>query len=333
MRFGSVPLDQALGAVLAHRVETPDGPLPKGAVIGPQALARLQSAGLAEVIVARPDPGELGEDLAAARLAAALVPDPAGQGLALTPASTGRVNLLAAGPGLLLADATRINALNSVHPMITLATLPPFARMGARSMAATVKIIAYAVPEDALAEACHHAAGALRLAPPRLSRAVLIETALSADMPPAKGREALALRLGRLGATLAPRQIVPHRSAPLADALAGLAPEAEVIFILTASATSDAADVGPAALQAAGGRLIRFGMPVDPGNLLFLGDLAGRPVIGLPGCARSPALNGADWVLERLICGLPVTAADIAGMGLGGLLKEIPARGRLREAP
>ena len=83
MRFGSVPLDQALGAVLAHRVETPDGPLPKGAVIGPQALARLQSAGLAEVIVARPDPGELGEDLAAARLAAALVPDPAGQGLSL----------------------------------------------------------------------------------------------------------------------------------------------------------------------------------------------------------------------------------------------------------
>lgn len=335
MRFGSVPLDQALGAVLAHRVETPDGPLPKGAVIGPEALARLHSAGLAEVIVARPDPGELGEDLAAARLAAALVPDPAGQGLALTPASTGRVNLLAAGPGLLLADAARVHAVNSVHPMITLATLPPFARMGARSMAATVKIIAYAVPEEALAEACRHAAGALRLAPPRLSRAVLIETALSGDMPPpkGKGREALDLRLGRLGATLAPRQIVPHRSAPLADALAGLGPEAEVIFILTASATSDAADVGPAALQAAGGRLIRFGMPVDPGNLLFLGELAGRPVIGLPGCARSPALNGADWVLERLICGLPVTAADIAGMGLGGLLKEIPARGRLREAP
>ena len=105
----------------------------------------------------------------------------------------------------------------------------------------------------------------------------------------------------------------------------------EVLLILTASATSDARDTETEGLRAAGGRLIRFGMPVDPGNLLFLGDLSGRPVIGLPGCARSPALNGADWVLERVICGLPPSAGDIAAMGVGGLLKEIPQRGRLRE--
>ena len=98
------------------------------------------------------------------------------------------------------------------------------------------------------------------------------------------------------------------------------------MLILGASATSDAADTCPAALVAAGGRLIRFGMPVDPGNLLFLGEHAGRPVVGLPGCARSPALNGADWVLERLAAGLAVTGADIAAMGVGGLLKEIAAR-------
>jgi molybdenum cofactor cytidylyltransferase len=73
-------------------------------------------------------------------------------------------------------------------------------------------------------------------------------------------------------------------------------------------------------------------MPVDPGNLLFFGQLGGMPVIGLPGCARSPALNGADWVLERLICGLPVTSGDVADMGLGGLLKEVPSRPRPREA-
>ena len=69
-----------------------------------------------------------------------------------------------------------------------------------------------------------------------------------------------------------------------------------------------------------------FGMPVDPGNLLFLGELSGRTVIGLPGCARAPALNGADWVLSREICGISVSARDIAGMGVGGLLKEIPTR-------
>ena len=107
----------------------------------------------------------------------------------------------------------------------------------------------------------------------------------------------------------------------------------EMVLILTGSATSDIADTAPAALVAAGGGVIHYGMPVDPGNLLFLGDLAGKPVIGLPGCARSPALNGADWVLERLICGISVSADDIMGWGVGGLLKEIPERGHPRRTP
>jgi molybdenum cofactor cytidylyltransferase len=84
--------------------------------------------------------------------------------------------------------------------------------------------------------------------------------------------------------------------------------------------------VAPSAVRAAGGTVTRFGMPVDPGNLLFLGTLGQGAVIGLPGCARSPALNGADWVMARVICGVPVSDADIAGMGVGGLLKEIPSR-------
>ena len=77
--------------------------------------------------------------------------------------------------------------------------------------------------------------------------------------------------------------------------------------------------------------MFRFGMPVDPGNLLFHGRLDDRPVIGLPGCARSPALNGADWILERYACGLMISDDDIAAMGVGGLLKEIPLRPQLRE--
>jgi molybdenum cofactor cytidylyltransferase len=115
--------------------------------------------------------------------------------------------------------------------------------------------------------------------------------------------------------------------AGLSAALAAAARRAaELTLILTGSATSDRGDVGPAALVAAGGRLLRFGMPVDPGNLLFLGELSGRPVVGLPGCARSPKLNGADWVIERLACGLDVSSDEIAAMGVGGLLKEIPSR-------
>ena len=93
-----------------------------------------------------------------------------------------------------------------------------------------------------------------------------------------------------------------------------------------ASAILDRRDVIPAAIEAAGGRIDYFGMPVDPGNLLLLGRVAGRPVLGLPGCARSPKINGFDWVLERLVAQLPVGAAEIMRMGSGGLLAEIPSR-------
>ncbi len=67
-------------------------------------------------------------------------------------------------------------------------------------------------------------------------------------------------------------------------------------------------------------------MPVDPGNLLFLGSLGDKPVIGLPGCARSVALNGIDWILSRIACGVACSAESFAKMSVGGLLKELPTR-------
>jgi molybdenum cofactor cytidylyltransferase len=150
---------------------------------------------------------------------------------------------------------------------------------------------------------------------------------------PSKGEEAMRRRLEALGMELRRTVRVPHESGALTEALG--ASEADLVLILTASATSDPRDVAPEAVRLAGGEVARFGMPVDPGNLLFVGRLGKRPVIGLPGCARSPALNGADWVLERIAAGLEVGDREIAAMGVGGLLKESPARGRPRdkEAP
>src|SRR5690606_3963720 len=89
----------------------------------------------------------------------------------------------------------------------------------------------------------------------------------------------------------------------------------------------------PAGIRAAGGRVLHLGMPVDPGNLLLLGELDGRPVIGAPGCARSPRENGFDWVLARLLAGLRVGPEDISGLGVGGLLMEIASRPQPRETP
>ncbi|MBL4916251.1 molybdopterin-binding protein [Szabonella alba] len=330
MEFGEVPLDRALSAILAHSVALPDGRLRKGKRLQPADLDRLAAAGIGSVTVARLAPTDVDEDAAALAIAQALVPDPAAAGLDLRAVGTGRVNLHAAGPGILRVDAAAIHALNATDPMITVATAPEWQRMDRGGMVATVKIIAYAVDGPALSAACRAGGAALSLLPPRRRRIALIQTRVDPREDGAKGLAAIALRTARLAAKITQTDLVGHRIADLAAAITAIR-DCDLILILTGSATSDPRDVAPEALRVAGGQVDHFGMPVDPGNLLFLGALGAVPVIGLPGCARSPALNGADWVMERLICGQPVTAADIQGMGVGGLLKEIPTRPRPRD--
>ncbi|WP_071674805.1 molybdopterin-binding protein [Nioella nitratireducens] len=326
MRFGAVPLVDAQGAILAHSVQVQAGRLRKGRVLSADDLAALQEAGLSEITVARLDPGDVEENAAAMRLAQALVPDPRGAGLTVQEAFTGRVNIRADRRGVVLLDAEAVHRLNAVDPMITLATVPPMQRSWPGMMVGTVKIISYGVDGAALAQAEKVARGAMQVCPVSRHRATLIVTEVAGRPVSAedKGIRAVQGRLDALGITLDALRIVPHEAGSIASALR--AAKGDLSLILTASATSDIHDEAPAAVVAAGGEIARFGMPVDPGNLLFLGRIGTVPVIGLPGCARSPALNGADWVLERIACGLAVEAGDIAAMGVGGLLKEIPQR-------
>jgi molybdenum cofactor cytidylyltransferase len=329
MIFGVVPLDAAVGAILAHSVALPDARLRKGVVLTADDIATLRAAGIAEVTVARLDAGDVAEDIAATRLAAALVPGD--QGLVLTTAFTGRVNLKAMFPGIVEMDVAAIHRLNRTHPAITLATLPPMARVATGMLVGTVKIIAYAVPDVALTQGCAVARAAIRVRPVQRQTASLLLT----DVPgqdaklTVKGKRVVEARLRALGIALVETTVTAHDAAAMAAALTAM--QGDILLILTGSATSDLHDTAPDAVRVAGGTVARFGMPVDPGNLLFLGCLRDRPVIGLPGCARSPALNGADWVLERIACGMDVTDDDIAQMGVGGLLKEISIRPQLRD--
>lgn len=328
MKFGPVPLDQAEGGILAHSVTLPSGRLRKGRVLNAADIAALAGAGHDMLTLARLDATDMPEDAAATALAQALVPDPDAAGLVLRPVGTGRVNIVAAGPGLVSLSVPQIHAVNSLHPAITVATLPDLMRVDPGAMVATVKIITYGVPEAAVAAACEAGRNAVRLLAPVIQSASLIQTRVDAQEDGRKGHSVTEARLARLGVTLGPICLVRHRIAPVAEALQRAS--GGIVLILTGSATSDPHDTAPEALRLAGGDVAHFGMPVDPGNLLFIGSLQGRPVVGLPGCAKSPALNGADWVLERLLCGLAVTPADIMAMGVGGLLKEIPTRPRPR---
>jgi molybdenum cofactor cytidylyltransferase len=327
VRFGPLPLAEAGGAVLAHAVGTPGGTLRKGTRVTPEILARLEAAGVDSVIAARLDPGDVHEDAAAARLAAAL----AGPNVRVEDPATGRANLFAATGGLFAVDVAAVDAVNRLDPAITVATRPPLRGVEAGRMIATVKIIPFAVPEDliARAEAVARAhAGAIAVEPYRPLAVAVISTLLPTLKPSVvdKTLKVIAERIAPAGARIVADLRVPHDEDAVAAALRDTVGRCDLAVVFGASAVVDDADVIPAGVRAAGGEVVHLGMPVDPGNLLILGDLGGRPVLGAPGCARSPRENGFDFVLERILAGRTVTASDIAGMGVGGLLMDIVSR-------
>ena len=323
MIFGQVTVDDALGCVLAHSLAVGHQRLRKGIVLDADHLTALSAAGYDQITVARLEDGDAHEDAAATQLAQALCPDPDAANVTLTPAFTGRVNIIAETAGVVRLDADRLIVANGIDPMITVATVPDLHQMQQGGLIATVKIISYAVQQAVLDQVCEHVRDAIRLVTPVVKTASLIVTHTDTGAGQ-KGVEAIRARCDALGVDLVDVIDCQHTEAEIAAALTPI--QTDLIMILTGSATSDIHDTAPLAVCQAGGEVMRFGIPVDPGNLLFFGSLGDRPVIGLPGCARSIALNGADWVLARTVCGIDITPNDFAAMSVGGLLKEIPTR-------
>jgi len=333
MKFGAVPVDEAQGSVAVHSIRQSGLVLKKGTLIGKPEIAALKAAGIGEIVVARIEPGDVSEDAAAAEIAAAV----AGEGVHVERAFTGRANLFAETAGVLVVDKDAVDRLNQVDESITFATLPAYKPVVAGEMIATVKIIPFAVAEKARDAALAVAARPLvRIAPYRIRKIGVVSTMLPglASKVIEKTLKVTEERLAAAGATIVAERRVPHEQRALARAMEEVLGEgAELVIVFGASAIADRRDVIPAAVEAIGGRIEHFGMPVDPGNLLLVAAARGRPVVGAPGCARSPKENGFDWVLMRLLAGLEVPRRAITGMGVGGLLMEIVTRPQPRAEP
>ncbi len=332
MRFGSTPVAAAVGGIVAHAVGVDGRLLKKGHVVTPADVAALEAAGVRDIVVAHIEAEDCHEDEAARRLADRLV----GPTVRRDPAATGRANLFAEVAGLLEINADAIHRLNLIDPGITVATLPPLSAVEAGRMIATVKIIPFAVPTAAVEAAARIAnEQLLTVRPFRPHKVAVISTLLPTLKPTVvdKTLRVLAERLAPSGSSIALDRRCLHDTVRVAGEIAAaVRGGADLVVVFGASAVVDRGDVVPSAIEAAGGEIIHVGMPVDPGNLLVIGQLDGVWVLGAPGCARSPKENGFDWVLARLLAGLAVTPEDIMGMGVGGLLMEIVSRPQPREA-
>ena len=323
MIFGEFPLAECEGLLLAHSLRLADGIFKKGRRLASADFPALDAAGITRVYGARLEPGDLDENAAAAAVAATLT----GSDIAARAPHAGRCNLYATQRGLVGVDAAIIDRINAIDESVTVATLPPLTAVRAGAVVATVKVIPLAVGRGVI-DACSAAAGqgtAMSLLPFQARRAALIVTGLPGE--PARNYAAAVTssrrRLDELGSHLGLVQRCAHRSAAVTAALLeARAAGCDLLLIAGSTVPKDRADTVPAAIVAAGGEILHFGMPVEPGNMLLLARLGEVPVIILPGCARSRRTNGLDWVLQRMLAGLPMGRAEIMAMGVGGLIRS-----------
>ena len=321
MRFGDFPLAEAEGLRLAHSLSLAGRKLRKGRLLSAADVAALRAAGVESLLGAHLEQGDVDEDSAAASAGQQL----AGLQLIAEAPAHGRCNLRAAADGVLLLDAAAIDRLNRLDEALTLATLPAYSLVSKGEVVATLKTIPFAVSAATMAAWQREAATAvLSLAPLQRQRLALICTVgeATSDKLLAATEAVTRRRVEALGSEL----MLTVRCAHAAQALSAqleraLLAGAQTILVAGAAVSKDRGDIVPAAIVAAGGSIVHFGMPVEPGNMLLLARIGEVAVINLPGCARSPRANGFDWVLRRLLAGQRLGGEDIMAMGVGGLLR------------
>lgn len=340
MRFGPISLDCAEGKILGHNIAGPDGQrlLRKGKALTPTDIETLRAMGHRSVYVAELEPGDIGEDDAARALATLVM----GDGLLTSFAGGGRMNLLAAQLGIIRVDIERLNRINQIEGL-TIATVANHSVVATKQMAATIKVIPFAVPEPAIEAArriCAERNDAIIRVDALPSRRVVM---ILSGMPSVRERvigdfePAIRARIEALGSQLTAVDYVPLESEDdertLAQALVRHAQTgAQLVVLAGETAIMDRRDIVPRAVERANGEVTCFGAPVDPGNLLMVAYLGNLPILGAPGCARSRKVNVVDWVLPRLLAGDRLTRTDITSLGVGGLLEEISERPRPRAA-
>lgn len=331
MKFTNFNLSKANGVILAHTIRLDGIKINKGTTLGIKELGLLQAVGIGSILGAQLDPDDIHENDAALDVAIALC----GSHLTVGKAKRGRVNLIAKQQGVVVIDKSMVDAVNLSQTSVTIATLPEFSNTQENQIVATIKVIPFAVNNhiiDKCVAILTHSITCSR------NRAISIKayqqhqigliltrneetkaTVLDATQKVTKQR------LICLGNKLDYHIRCLHRPQRIRLAFQKmLTQQCDLIIVCGASVTVDVADIIPTTIVALGGRIEQFGMPVKPGNMLLLGYISTSTVIILPGCSRSPKLNGFDWVLQRYLSHTELNQNVIRQMGVGGLIKTKP---------
>ncbi len=320
-----IPVAKAVGMVLSHDVTeiVPGrfkGPaFKRGHVIQPEDVDRLRDLGKENIAALDLGPGWVHEDDAAHRLATAA----AGEGVALSPPSEGKVSLTASRDGLLKIDVGRLNSINAI-PDIMMATLHTHQLVATGREVAGTRIIPLTIEEEKLqaAEAhCGPVEPVVAVKPLRPHRVGLITTGSEVYHHRIEDRfgPVVKAKIATLGSRILRQIYVPDDIPMTVAAIEALIAEGAQIVLITGGMSVDPDDLTPGSIRATGAEVITYGAPVLPGAMFMLAYLKGLPIIGLPGCVMYHQASIFDLLLPRILAGERLTRADIVALGHGGM--------------
>lgn len=315
----TVTAEDIKGRVLVHDL----GPeLRKGTVLRAEHLASLRQA--KELHVVELEPGDVHEDSAAARLAAAM----AGPGLVATPPVQSQVRIVSNHRGLIRAHVAAIDAINSLG-LISVFTVMDGQAVNEGEDVAGCKVTPVAVP-GRLIERAERLCGERRPVVELVGFRPLKTFVVVTERLKPKARElflkAVTAKLGWYGAEiLGVREVARTGEAVAAAYREAGELGAELIMFAGASAI-DPLDPAYAELSGAGGQLLQLGAPMHPGSMLWLGRLNRAAVVGVASCAGFGRNTSLDLLLPFVFAYGRADAGDLLRLGHGGLIEAAAGR-------
>ena len=328
MIFKKQNINDAKGSILAHKKSGDGWVIKKGKVLSEDDCSNLISIGIKELFVATLETGDMHEDAAASWVAGEII----GSNVKSNKAFTGRCNLVAEKKGLLSFNKDKLKELNFIDEALTVATLPENTAVKPGQIVATVKIIPFAISaliKKDISSTLELIAQGIFIKPFLHKSFVMINTTVNSlkESVVTKTTEITKKRIDKLCGNLNSIFTCDHNVDHVLNALTdSIKLNPNMIIISGAHVSVDRNDIIPTSILNAGGKIIYYGMPVDPGNLMLLGQINNILILVLPGCARSPSKNGIDLILEHFVTDGDINKNFIASLGVGGLLTDTYSR-------
>ena len=327
MKIEHLDPKESKGSILAQSYNLSERKLSKGTLVSKAIVELLNKENIKTILCAVPHENDMDEDAAAEAISNAIDRNR----LFAEEASTGRVNFRTPALGVVRYNRELIKKINLVDESIAFSIVEHNQLLAKNDLIATLKIIPFFVSkiyvERVVALLSKHEIFKIHRLEEKKVGFIQTYYAWQKRSIFKATSNVTRSRLDALGCLLEKETLIPHDHESLCSEIkSSLDSGAQVLLISGASAITDRSDYIPKAILSVGGEIIQYGLAVDPGNLLLIGQIGNTTIIGMPGCARSPKLNGFDWVLQLLMANIPITKEELADMGAGGLLMEIASR-------